>query len=246
LTSTRKADVARQESERIVITNLTLKSPQRWSDLLERSKMSSRTLRKTLKRLEEKGLVYRQMKQGDKYPPPVLYGLSSEGKKGIDPILFSTNIWQYILGTEVEWNVKGQGEFSMSLKLEKQNIQERIEAIGRKLGSFYLFSIFKYFQDRNIDWITEAKKLFTCDPLTIHALELADLNIEQGSKYQSKIEKIGDQYLFQPFPSDVEYKFTTDDKRIKEFRKILEQIYPLEIQHFEDVLAQNKRDNESH
>jgi len=72
---------AKKESERKVLGKLALRSPIRWSSLLYETKLSSKTLKNALNRLTEKDLIYREVKTGKEYPPPVLYGLTLLGQE---------------------------------------------------------------------------------------------------------------------------------------------------------------------
>ena len=79
---------AKKESERKVLEKLAFRSPLRWSSLLYETKISSKTLKNALNRLIEKDLVYREVKTGEEYPPPVLYGLTLLGQKETKSELF--------------------------------------------------------------------------------------------------------------------------------------------------------------
>jgi DNA-binding Lrp family transcriptional regulator len=70
-------------SEQKILSALLKKSPQTYTELLQTTKMSSRTLHKALRRLEEQGKVLRKIETSGKYPPPVLYSLTEEGKKSL-------------------------------------------------------------------------------------------------------------------------------------------------------------------
>jgi DNA-binding HxlR family transcriptional regulator len=89
---TRNSEHAKLESEQTILRSLRSKSPQRWSELLKDTNISSRTLKKALERLEKKKLVCRQVDQGRKYPPPVRYSLSRKGIETVDPQLFSADV----------------------------------------------------------------------------------------------------------------------------------------------------------
>ena len=70
---------AKAESEDKVLYLLRHGIPRRWGYLLEVGLLSSRTLKKALDRMIEKGLVYREVGTGE-YPPPVFYGLTRAGR----------------------------------------------------------------------------------------------------------------------------------------------------------------------
>ncbi len=73
---------AKKNSEKKVLKTFYLHGLQlRWSDLLGKAGLSSRTLKNALDRLKKMGLVYREVKAEDGYPPPVLYGLTEKGEK---------------------------------------------------------------------------------------------------------------------------------------------------------------------
>jgi DNA-binding HxlR family transcriptional regulator len=69
------------------VVNTLRTGRKRWIDLKRETRRSKRTLWLALKFLVEKeGLVLRTQEQSEKYPPPVYYELSSEGKDRLDSI----------------------------------------------------------------------------------------------------------------------------------------------------------------
>lgn len=92
MTRKRTAEQAKLESEQTILRSLSTKSPQRWSELLVDTKISSRTLKKALERLEKRKMVRREVSQGKEYPPPVMYGLSRKGIETVDPQLFEADV----------------------------------------------------------------------------------------------------------------------------------------------------------
>ncbi|MCW4019965.1 MAG: winged helix-turn-helix transcriptional regulator, partial [Candidatus Bathyarchaeota archaeon] len=70
-----------RESEKTILQTLMSASNQqlRWSDLLQKTELSKRTLSLSLKDLQRKGLVKRFVDSHAKeYPPPVYYKLAIE------------------------------------------------------------------------------------------------------------------------------------------------------------------------
>lgn len=235
MTSTRNAEQAKQESERTVIRELVKKSPQRWSNLLASTKISSRTLKNTLMRLEEKGAVYRRVEQGKEYPPPVFYGLSSEGKEIGDPMLFALNVWPYVLGLRFDWKAVGPKEVSIGIVIKTKDKKQRIASLGRRLSALCLFALLQTFKEQNTDWLLEARNLLNYDPFTVMTLDLDNLKI----KTEGRVERLGGQN-FLALPQNLEFDYTVKKEKIEELEKILKEVYAEEIQAFERVLKKIK------
>ena len=71
----------------------------RYSDLLEKMKMSTSGLSKMLKRLQERGLIKR-IQESTSYPPPVYYELTEEGEKVLRLTEFTTILFSPKLSEE--------------------------------------------------------------------------------------------------------------------------------------------------
>jgi DNA-binding HxlR family transcriptional regulator len=231
------ADRAKQESEHVVVRELTKKSPQRWSDLLKNTQISSRTLKKALNRLEEKGLVYRNVEQGQAYPPPVLYGLSLEGKKSGGPMLFAANARPYVLGLSIQWEgrrEKDQGPASVILHLdtEKENVKDRIALIGKRLGVLQLFALLKALENGNMDWLHETEGFLSYDPFIASVLDFRDVK----GHFSARVQSI-DGELVLPIPRITDMP---EQEEVKRLRDLLEQIFPEEIKAFEEILSSHK------
>ncbi len=229
----RTAEKAKQESETAVMRELTKKSPQRWSDLLKTTQLSSRTLKKALNRLEKKGLTYRQMEQGEEYPPPVFYGLSPKGEKSTIPLLFSIDARPYILGLRLEWRIRDNTPKKKSviveIKKEKESLEERIALIGKRLGVFYLFSLLKALEEKNMDWLVDTKDFLDFRDLFMHMT--FDIDFPK-QKWSGRVEDI-EGHLTLPLPKT---NVIPKKKEIKKIKKKLKQVYPDEIRAFEEMI----------
>ena len=233
----RTADQAKRESEHIVIRELTKKSPQRWSDLLKNTQISSRTLKKTLNRLEEKGLLYRNVEQSKEYPPPVFYGLSSKGRKSSNPILFATSARPYVLGANLQLEVmrkenEKQLQVTIGVATEKENMKDRIALIGKRLGAFYLFALLKSLEDGNMDWVHETEGFLIYDPFVASVLNFKLPKLQ----YSVRVESVDGEFLL-PLPRIAE---VPKQEEVKKLRNLLEQVYPEEIKAFEAILKNQK------
>jgi DNA-binding HxlR family transcriptional regulator len=234
MTVKRTAEQAKQESENTVLRQLTIKSPQRWSDLLSSTRISSRTLKKALDRLGKKGFVHRQVEQGKDYPPPVLYGLSSKGREISDPIFFATTARPYILGLGLEWEAKGKNDFTIGIRTTVEDMEKRIAVIGRRLAAFYLFIFLKGIEEKNTDWVDEAQKIVDYDPFMVFALGLDAIKLQTFGE----VEGYGERRLLR-LPGNLEFTYNISREKLMELKKLLKKVYPEEIQEFEKILKAN-------
>ena len=179
-------DRAKKESEQAVFKELLKKSPQRWGELLKNTKLSSRTLKNALDRMQKKEMIRREIEQGREYPPPVLYSLSPNAKALNDQWLLENFVRQNIFRTkkdEITLNASKKKPRFVDVPLEKPATQlvrrllpeiaddkERLSAIGRRLGAFYLFALLKSIEEGNYDSMPEAKSLLDYDYILEAAL----------------------------------------------------------------------------
>ncbi len=175
---------AKKESEATIFKELSKKSPQRWGELLRNTKLSSRTLKKALERMQKNNLITREINQGKEYPPPVLYGLTPEAKTFFGPLLVESYVKPLLFPTEKdEITLKTLNEppklegisyeespsLTRCLKPEIKDPKERLAVIGRRIGAFYLFTLLKAMEEGNYEWIPEARSLLGYD----HTVEAA-------------------------------------------------------------------------
>jgi DNA-binding HxlR family transcriptional regulator len=171
LTEKRTQDSAKQRSADIILKILALESPLRWSDLLEKTKLSSRTLKKTLDRLVNELSVYREQKNDQGYPPPVFYGLTLIGEEDAQPFHYGHRLGEYIFGAPIrtpldvqsadfieKFTVKGQNGDIRTLERRwktpytgMENVKI-IESMGRRVGIAYLYSILQSYDKNNFAW----------------------------------------------------------------------------------------------
>jgi len=236
--SKRDAEKAKEESERIVMQTLSQKSPQRWSDLLKNCSLSSRTLKKALNRLAEKGLVIRNVANSEEYPPPVLYGLSIEGKKSSIPLLFSYNVYPYIRGIELKWDIADRKKKQVTVGVipEKEDLKERIALFGKRLGALQIFAFLKAIEENNPAWVKDAQENLGTEILNLLTFDLEP----QKTKFRARVKSIEGRALL-PLPS-VSVKFTK--KQVANLLKLLKEIYPEEIGKFEEILSRIEQEVE--
>ena len=179
------SDRAKKESDQAVFKELIKKSPQRWGELLKNTKLSSRTLKNALERMQEKEIITRVIDQGKEYPPPVLYGLSSNARALNGPWLFENFVKDNIFKTEKDEITlkasKNKPKFE-DIPLDKApelirrllpgiaDDKERLAAIARRLGVFYLLALLKSIDEGNYDWMPDVKSLLDYDQTVEAAL----------------------------------------------------------------------------
>ena len=250
-------DRAKNESENVVLRTLVLSSPQRWKDLLAKTKLSSRTLKKALNRLEQKGRIYRQMEQTKEYPPPVLYGITPEAQKSISPMLFSVLVHDYALGLIPDHETIGGNEkaIGMFFKAEKEKPSERLALLVQRLGVLQLFVLLKALEERNFDWTNEISRVLEYDERVEKALSLSNENtrwvffddsLEESEKQRIKESELKENdLLFSKSvrtEGDINFLMTSGKKSemperqaVKNLQDILRQLYPEEIKKFEEL-----------
>lgn len=168
---------AKKETERTIFKELAKKSPQRWGELLRNTKLSSRTLKNALERMQKNNLITREIEQGKEYPPPVLYNLTATARLSFAPLLFERFIKPSIFGTEKDeitlktmknpkLHVTADEESPLLVRLLKPEIadpKERLATIARRIGSFYLLTLLRAANEGNYDWMPEARSLLEYD-----------------------------------------------------------------------------------
>ena len=142
---------AKRVSENKVLQALAQKSPLRWTELLQETKLSSRTLKKALNRLESDRLINRKVGAGKEYPPPVYYGLNSRGWEHSLPQRFAFSLAFDIFRPPKDYYL---GEPS------EKELLETLGELGRKIGAIYLFTILRSLEDEkewkidsSIEWL---------------------------------------------------------------------------------------------
>jgi len=157
-----------EASEKKVLQALMSKSPMSWSELLAATQVSSRTLSKALNRLESKGLVYRKIEPTDKYPPPVLYGLTPQSIQVLEPILFGgLSLW-WAMGLIGKKMFYVKTEEGFRAEFEPENIS-LLEVLIRVLARA-LYGFIKYFETDNRDWVVHTKHPLELNPIFLEYL----------------------------------------------------------------------------
>lgn len=197
------------ESKKKVLEALMQKSPQTYSELLQATGVSSRTLTKTLNRLQKEGAVYRQIQaNAEKYPPPVVYGLTPEGRKTLVPFIFSTTSFWWAMGYKVEKprivNVKvgeeGDVKKGVLFKGETLSLAEMLWRLFFRA----LYALIKYFETKNADWLDCAQTPLALNPLMLQFLGYKG-EISGFQKTEQYIQGIGVGSMF------FEAHFTQED-----------------------------------
>lgn len=236
-------------SEKKVLEALLQKSPRTWSELARVTGLSTRTLRKALLRLEKTGVVFRKVMVGEKYPPPVLYGLTPRGREKVTPLLFSLMAREYILGVEVlssfmKVNKSEEGvEFRFPLKnlYEGLSLEERIYTISRRQLAVQLFALLKAVETGNMEWIEYVPLGLIGDyPLFIQL----NLPVDQISAGLLRLqhfleEKGGEKIMIMEHITPITIQLKEDFAR--KLRDLLERFFPEELKQIEQIYAETAK-----
>jgi DNA-binding PadR family transcriptional regulator len=152
-------------SEIKVLKALKEKTPQTWSELLTQTKLSSRTLQKTLKRLENAGKIHRKVEDIGKYPPPVFYGLTKEGQaythECLEPFLYMQYAFECLMGLppSLEYIYFTEKEEQRTEKIKKKYAdmppKKRYEILAKKFFAVKMFSLINFLETENELWVDE-------------------------------------------------------------------------------------------
>ena len=227
-------------SENKVLKALMQKTPQTWSELKEATKISSRTLRKALLRLENQGKVFRQIATGKKYPPPVLYGLTEVGKKSLAPLIFSAKTWNYILGWEYKWK---KAELNMNqLKIPLKNVcaralsvEERLQIMAKRFFAVKLFGLLKTLETGDNSWFE-----LVSEGLPVTPNLLVQLNIPLKALDQTKegevIARAEVKILEQePLIFKEDWRCYLDNEAVTRLKNVLSHAFPKEYEELQKL-----------
>lgn len=150
------------------------KTPQTYSELLQATGMSSRTLVKALNRLQKEGVITRQIQANtDKYPPPVFYMLTPEGGKTLTPYVFATMSFWWAMGYKAESpkpvrveTAEGAVKEGVLLKAETLSLAEMFT----RLFARAVYGLIKYFETKNIDWLNCTQTPLAINPFMLEFL----------------------------------------------------------------------------
>lgn len=211
-------------SRRKVLKCLMQKSPQTWSQLLQSTGISSRTLQKTLKRLISEGLIERKIGSSEKYPPPVFYSLTKKSVEALTPILFHLKARPYVFGYKIcEWKKDEDGTIRQVIEnmLYCLPIKERMETIASRYLAYYLFSLLQWRKTRNDDWLVKGEFL----PEILLQLELGlhgEIKMQNIAQYKGDlIMKI----------TEAEYEIPAED-----LEEIMKSAFPNEYCEFQNIV----------
>ena len=209
-----------------------------FTELIRESRLSRAVVNQHLKKLEEEGIIKKEYVEGrilNVLQPPER--LSVEGKKSVEPVLFAVNALPYILGLRIQWEVLDPNRLLMTIKKEKNALKERMEAMSRRLGVFYLFVLLKALEESNSDWLVEAGQLMKrTDPFVWNSLDLSK-NLVSTSTPQRRTYVDEEGILYVPGIHDLPKK-----EKISKLKSILEEIFPEETKELEDILHGRKND----
>jgi len=209
-----------------------------FTELIRESRLSRAVVNQHLKKLEEEGIIKKEYVEGrilNVLQPPER--LSVEGKKSVEPVLFAVNALPYILGLRIQWEVLDPNRLLMTIKKEKNALKERMEAMSRRLGVFYLFVLLKALEESNSDWLVEAGQLMKrTDPFVWNSLDLSK-NLVSTSTPQRRTYIDEEGILYVPGVHNLPKK-----EKISKLKSILEEIFPEETKELEDILHGRKND----
>jgi len=207
-----------------------------FTELIQESRLSRAVVNQHLKKLEEEGIIKKEYVEGrilNVLQPPER--LSVEGKKSVKPVLFAVNALPYILGLRIQWEVLDPNRFLITIKKEKNVLKERMEAMSRRLGVFYLFVLLKALEEGNSDWLVEAGQLMKrTDPFVWNSLDLSK-NLVSTSTPQRRTYIDEEGILYVPGVHDLPKK-----EKISKLKSILEEIFPEETKELEDIFHGRK------
>ena len=193
-----------------------------FTELIRESRLSRAVVNQHLKKLEEEGIIKKEYVEGrilNVLQPPER--LSVEGKKSVEPVLFAVNALPYILGLRIQWEVLDPNRLLMTIKKEKNALKERMEAMSRRLGVFYLFVLLKALEESNSDWLVEAGQLMKrTDPFVWNSLDLSK-NLVSTSTPQRRTYIDEEGILYVPGVHNLPKK-----EKISKLKSILEEIFP--------------------
>jgi DNA-binding HxlR family transcriptional regulator len=204
-----------KEKTRVKILKALLKkSPQKWSELLQVTKLSSRTLSRSLKELEKQGSVLRQVKVENGYPPPVYYGLLIKNIEDIEPLIFG-EVMPSFLGNYNKQIFEGHG---INIEFENDDKIVTVNNFCKRMGVLYLFSLLKSFEKNDLRWTDNILNELGSSNLGY----LIILSYILGFNYLKNIPQHGLPYV------------SSEGEKIM---KILNDLYPEEIKDLEQRLV---------
>lgn len=225
-------------SDNKVLKALMQKSPQTWTQLVEATGLSTRTLRKALKRLEKQSLIYRKVDATGKYPPPVLYGLTPQGSKALAPIIFAIKSYNYALGLRLEaWNAK-QTDKKVVLTQTLENelaslpLTKRLQIIGRRLFARALFSFLQTLKTGDSSWLENTN--FSLTPELLVQFEL----FQKEDKALGHAQCIGEHGKDVVLKMDLSYRLEQLSSKIEAFEKALAEAFPEEYKQLQQILKE--------
>lgn len=226
-------------SENKVLKALMQKSPQTWSELKEATKISSRTLRKALLRLEKQGKIFRQIAVGKKYPPPVLYGLTDVGKKSLAPLIFSAKTLYYIWGWECKWE-KAEltiNQLKIPLKNVYQNlsVEERLQVMARRFFVTKLFGLLKALETGDSNWFELVSEGLPVIPHLLMQLNIPPKTLNR-TKEGEVIARADAEILEQePLIFKEDWRCYLDNEAATRLKNVLSHAFPKEYEELQKL-----------
>jgi len=210
----RTSEYAKEVSEKQILNTLAEKSPLRWSELLNKTPLSSRTLKKALDRMESEGLVYRRIEAEKEYPPPVYYGLTSKGIGQATPQLFALALSDVF-----------DGDSSPQTITDEKELQAILLDVGRKIAAVHLYGILKSIEHRNLDWLETLYENHSAIILFINYLAARFDESEKEFSKESLRESLKKKPTYYPWFERID---------VKQLMKLLRNSYPETIEKIEN------------
>lgn len=213
-----------RENERDLIRILN-KESLTFTELIKKSGLSRSVINQHLKDLEARGMICKQYEKGK-----ILNVLRTE--KVPESNLFVSNVRPYVLGgmelLETKNSKTTPDKVVFEMKFEEPNLNKRVALIGRRLGAFYLFSLLKAIEKKDLVWLQDANFILNYDTFLEAALELY-------SKTRTQIKEVGNDLLMNTVVA-----CAPEEDSMKRFRDIFKQAYPEEFAAFEKTLNQKE------
>jgi DNA-binding HxlR family transcriptional regulator len=235
---------AKKESEEKILRALVLESPQRWSSILDKTKLSTKTLKKTLDRMRAAGLVYRQTKTSDEYPPPILYGLTPKGKNTVKPILFAMEAFQFLTGLEYSQYKIEEKDPTIILELEDvfrgREPKDVLMEIGRRVSALHLYTILLSLKEKNTEFADAVLTKGFDLRLYLALYRVVKGRVPTLHAAKTEVVNIGDEVFLRSKWHQVE---ALEKEQIASLQALLKQIYPKEVEALDKIMETIKAKN---
>jgi DNA-binding transcriptional ArsR family regulator len=217
------------------IIRLLNDEPLTFKTIIEKSGLSRSVVNGHLKELEKEGIIKKEYRKG-KVVNVLQTKMPAASKEKLEPVLFAAYAQHYVLGV-IPFTAKIDGEekvFEALLSPEKEKIKDRIELTTKRLGVFYVFSLLKALEERNFDWVEQAKQLD-------YGILFDKTHIEKMAVTTIGGRELTENNHDHPFLIIRDTVDMPEKKEIEKFKRLLKQIYPEEVGNYEKILFQVQR-----